>query len=105
MPASVRSARSSKSSRSTRRSRRRRSVDFETESVASTDLSGFEPTAPAPVVQVKPKPQNPFLLWRGLPDGKYNFLDGKWVPAPTPRNIFSMASKYEICEGRLYQWY
>lgn len=105
MPNSIKSGRSSKSSRSSRRSRRRRTVDFETESVASTDLSGFEPSAQAPVKQAAPVPQNPFLSWKGLPDGKYNFLDGKWVLAPTPRNIFSIGSKYQICEGRLYQWY
>lgn len=105
MPASVRSRRSSKSSRSSRRSRRRRTVDFETESVASSNLSGFEHPTQAPVVQVRAKPQMPFNSWRSLPDGKYNFLDGKWVVAPTPRNIFSLGSKYQIMEGRLYQWY
>lgn len=106
MPASVKSARSSRSTRSSAsRRRKRRSIAFETASVESGDLSGFHLPEPAPTVQEKPKPQIAFSNWRALPDGKYNFLDGKWVPAPTPRNIFSIGSKYEICEGRLYQWY
>lgn len=105
MPASVKSSRSSMSSRSSRRRRRRRTVDFETESVASSNLSGFRTPTPAPVVQVRRTPQMSFNSWKYLPDGKYNFLDGKWVKAPTPRTIFSIGSKYQIVEGRLYQWY
>lgn len=100
----------SRSSRSSRR-RKRREVDFDVASIASSSLTGFEPTpSVAPSVTSTTQPAAPitphgFEAWKSLPDGRYNYINGRWYEAPKPKYFWSPNNnKYEIIGGRLYAW-
>lgn len=102
---------STRSRRSKSSRRKRRAVDFDVASIASSNLSGYEPTpsvAPSVTPSTRPRAQpapTGFAAWKNLPDGRYNFSDGRWYKAPKPKYFWSPNNNmHEIIGGRLYSW-
>lgn len=63
------------------------------------------PTRAPPSFSYKDPPKQAFGAWKNLPDGRYNYTNGRWYGAPWPKYFWSPnTNMYEITGGKLYSW-